>query len=94
MWAHKDKTVSKNILKVEKLLKEVTLWIHPEGPVGGSLYLRPEDGHNTAELPVDILKQDDPFVVLKSNIGEDIRFYNPASIIRAIYPQSNKIVAE
>lgn len=83
--------VSKNILKIDKLLKEVTLWVHPEGPVSGSLFVQPEDEKKAAEAPDDVLNQDTPFVVLKSNLGDDVRFYNRAAIVRATYPdrQSN-----
>lgn len=80
--------MSKNILKINKLLKEVTLWVHPEGPVSGSLFLEPDDSHKTAEAPEDVLNQEAPFVVLKSNLDDSVRFYNRASIIRANYPDS------
>lgn len=86
--------MSNNVLKINKLLKEVTLWIHPEGPVIGSLFLQPQDENETGEVPEDVLNQDDPFVVLKSDTIEDIRFYSRSSIVRATYSGNSKDAAD
>ncbi|MDH5180800.1 MAG: hypothetical protein OEZ39_13105 [Gammaproteobacteria bacterium] len=77
--------MSEKIFKIQKLLKEVTLWIHPEGPVSGSLFLRPEDGNTAAEIPDDVLNQEAAFLVMKSNLDGEIRFYNRHAIVRAVY---------
>jgi hypothetical protein len=74
-------------LKIPKKLKRVTLWIHPEGRVIGSLFLHLQNKYaNGEETPRDILNHPAPFIVLQREDPDEIRFYNRASIVRVEYP--------
>lgn len=78
------------ILKIPKRLKQVMLWIHPEGQVIGSLFLREQSmEHTGCEKPLEVLNQDQPFIVLKRDDPDDLRFYNRASIIRIEYEEAS-----
>lgn len=73
-------------LKIEKKLKEVTLWIHPEGVVLGQLFVRPQSPDSaTEEDPAEVLNTPAPFIVLRREPPESIRFYNKNSIVRVEY---------
>ncbi len=73
-------------LKVSKKLCAVTLWVHPVGRVVGSLFLREQENNdNTAEQPVDVLNQCDPFLVFKVDDPDELRFYNVKSVTRVEY---------
>lgn len=77
-------------LKIPKTLREVTLWVHPEGKVVGSLFLRQHSvNHAGSEEPLEVLNQPQPFVVLQRTAPEELRFYNRASIIRLEYAGTN-----
>lgn len=78
---------SKN-LKIDKTLRPLTLWIHPEGRVTGSIFVQPEVDNDRGEKPADVLNMDAPFLVLQKQDPEEIRFYNRSAIIRAEYPKS------
>ena len=74
------------ILKVPKQLKEVTLWVHPEGRVKGSLFLLEHSpNHAGSETPLEMLNQGEIFIVFKREQPEEIRFYNLRSLIRVEY---------
>lgn len=78
--------MTNEILKVPKKLKPVTLWVHPEGRVRGSLYLREQSpDHAGPEQPLEVLNQCNPFVVIKREEPDELRFYNMRSIIRVEY---------
>jgi hypothetical protein len=82
-------------LKIEKKLKEVTLWVHPEGKVVGFLYVRPQSPESAQEEePSEILNGPQPFVVLQREAPEGIRFYNKNSIVRVDYtrPEGNSLL--
>jgi hypothetical protein len=73
-------------LRVRKALHRVHLWIHPEGRVSGALYVRehsPE--HAGREQPFEVVNEDVPFLVVRRNQPEELRFYNKASVIRVEY---------
>lgn len=73
-------------LKIPKSLREVTLWVHPEGRVIGSLFLRQQSIHHAGEEePREVLNQDRPFLVLQRDTPDELRFYNRAAIIRVEY---------
>ena len=75
-----------DILKVPKQLKNVTLWVHPEGRVQGALYLREQSpDHAGPEQPLEVLNQCQAFVVIKREDPDQLRFYNTRSIIRVEY---------
>ena len=81
-------------LKVPKILKEVVLWVHPEGRVVGALYLRKQSAHHAgAELPFEALNQPDPFIVFRCDNSSQLRFYNRRTIIRVEYPGRDPQVA-
>jgi hypothetical protein len=74
-------------LKVPKTEKRVTLWVHPEGRVVGSLFLHTQSmNHAGPQEPLETLNQDDAFLVLKREQPDELRFYNRASIVRVEYP--------
>ncbi len=73
-------------LKIPKNLRKVTLWIHPEGRVVGSLFLRPQSSRASGEEePVEALNTLDPFVVVKIEQPDELRFYNKNSVLRVEY---------
>lgn len=72
-------------LKIAKTLQQVSLWIHPEGLVQGSLYLSVGENEQPVEDPLTVLNRDWPFLVLKRSNPNEIRFYNRNSIIRVEY---------
>jgi len=86
----RDEGVSmhRDLLKIPKKLKQVTLWVHPEGRVVGSLFLRPL-GPNVPreEEPSDVLNTTDPFLVLKRHNPDELRFYNKSSVVRVEYEE-------
>ena len=74
------------LLKVPKSLKEVTLWVHPEGQVVGSIFLRNHSvSHAGKEQPLEAFNRPEPFIVLKRSGPDELRFYNRKSIIRVEY---------
>lgn len=78
--------MSTEILKVPKLKQKVSLWVHPEGQVVGSIFvLEQSPDHAGPEEVVDVLNQELPFIVLQKDKPEELRFYNRNSIIRAEY---------
>lgn len=78
--------MSKHVLKVPKTLKGVKLWVHPEGPVLGALFLH-EHSPNRAgpEDPAEVLNRESPFVAVRREAPEELRFYNRSAIIRVEY---------
>lgn len=81
--------------KVPKKLKPVTLWVHPEGRVRGALYLREQSPeHAGAEEPLEVLNQCKPFVVIRREEPDELRFYNMRSIIRLEYEADHESAAQ
>lgn len=81
-------------LKIDKTLRPITLWIHPEGQVTGSIFVQPEMKARRGENPDDVLNHDSPFLVLQRQEPEEICFYSRSSIIRAEYPKSDTDIPE
>jgi len=78
--------VNSETLKVPKQLHTVTLWVHPEGRVVGSLFLREHSpDHAGRERPLEVLNQCSSFLVFKIKAPDELRFYNIKSIIRLEY---------
>ena len=78
--------MTNDILRVPKKLTPVALWVHPEGRVLGSLFLREQSpNHAGAEQPLEILNQPEPFLVFRRENPLELRFYNKRSIIRVEY---------
>lgn len=78
-------------LKIAKALRQVAMWVHPEGRVTGSIYVTIGEENGTQEDPSYVLNEDSPFLVLKRQENEEVRFYNRASIVRVEY-EDNKPV--
>lgn len=75
-------------LKIPKRLKQVTLWVHPEGRVVGYLFLRPQSVNMAGEEePLEVLNHSDPFLVLKREDPDELRFYHKASVIWVEYDE-------
>lgn len=82
------------LLKVPKVSREVTLWVHPEGRVLGSIYLREQSvNHAGQETPLEALNHPEPFIALKRHNPDQLRFYNRKSIIRVEYDGKDYQVA-
>ena len=79
--------MSKPSFKVEKALKQVSMWVHPEGLVQGALFVRVDNTDEGEEEPRTVLNTHDPFCVLKRENPDEIRFYNRSSIIRVEYDE-------
>lgn len=78
-----------DILKVPKKLRPVTLWVHPEGRVIGSIYLRIQSPHHAgSEQPLEALNACESFLVFNRDEPAELRFYNIKSVIRVEYPIS------
>jgi hypothetical protein len=76
----------RDLLKIPKTLKEVRLWVHPEGRIIGSLFVRTQSTSMAREEePVELLNRPEPFVVLHVGERETVRFYNKASVVRVEY---------
>ena len=74
-------------LRIPKTQKTVTMWVHPEGPVVGSVFLSIHaKGGMESETPAEVLNDAAPFLVLyREDLGEP-RFYNKRSIVRVQHP--------
>ena len=87
--------MSNKILKIKKAEKDIKLWVHPEGQVLGSLFLKEDnEGKSDNEQPLEVLNRANPFLVLKRTSPDEIRFYNRASIIRVEYETSGAKAVE
>jgi hypothetical protein len=81
--------VENDILKVPKKLRPVTLWVHPEGRVIGSIYLRIQSPHHAgSEQPLEALNACESFLVFNRDEPAELRFYNIKSVIRVEYTTS------
>lgn len=80
--------MSQSSFKVEKALKQVSMWVHPEGLVQGALFVRVDEAEQDEEEPRTVLNTHDPFCVLKRENPDEIRFYNRSSIIRVEYDEA------
>lgn len=84
-----------SILKINKTPHQVRLWVHPEGLVVGSLFLKQDDAEQQPEeSPNEVINQADPFVVLRREQPDEVRFYNRSSIIRVEYAASENDIED
>jgi len=75
--------MSNEYYKILKRQEPVTLWVHPDGPVKGMLYLQQRsDRSERAEQPIEVLNRDVPFVVLHCENPAETRFYGKRAIVR------------
>ncbi len=73
-------------LKIPKIKRQVSMWVHPEGQVIGSLFLREQSvNHAGMEEPIEVLNKDKAFIVLDREDDEQVCFYNRNAIIRLEY---------
>ena len=86
--------MSSSSLKINKTLRPITLWVHPEGQVMGSIFVQPEMDNASGEDPEDVLNHDSPFLVLQRQEPEEICFYSRSSIIRAEYTKPDDNITE
>lgn len=78
-------------LKVPKKLRSISLWVHPEGRVLGGIYVREQSANYAGEeQPLEILNQAEPFLVVKRQAPDELRFYNKRSIIRVEYERESE----
>lgn len=73
-------------LKIPKKPQPVTLWVHPEGCVVGSIFLHfPDPESNRGEQPLDVINEPTDFMVIRRDDPEGLRFYNKCAIVRLEY---------
>ena len=88
----KGASTSTDTLKIPKSLRAVSLWVHPEGRVLGSLFLREHScDHAGQENPSEVLNCKDDFVIIKRDDPDELRFYNKSSIIRVEYNEEQPL---
>lgn len=84
-------TVKNDNLKIPKKLFSVTLWVHPEGRVKGSLFLRYQSpDYGGTEQPLDLLNRCEAFLVFMIDSSNELRFYNIKSVIRVEYQENDE----
>ena len=71
-------------LKIAKALRQVSMWVHPEGLVTGSIFVTTGQDDGSQEDPSYVLNDTSPFLVLQRENNE-LRFYNRAAIVRVEY---------
>ncbi len=78
--------MSAEFFKVPKRERSVSLWVHPEGRVLGSVFVREQSLHHSGEeTPAELFNQAETFVVVhREELGE-YRFYSKSSIVRLEY---------
>jgi len=83
--------MTKDFFKVPKQEKAVELWVHPEGKVLGSLFVREQSLHHVGqESPAELMSQTEPFVVIHRDDLNEFRFYNKSSIVRIEYTDAKE----
>jgi len=75
--------------KILKRQEPVTLWVHPDGPVRGMLYVQERsDRSERAEEPIEVLNREQPFVVLHCQDPAETRFYGKRAIVRVHHEEN------
>jgi hypothetical protein len=69
-------------LRIAKTLRQVNMWVHPEGLVKGAIFVTVGEDNTTQEDPRYVLNADKPFLVLYRQDPEEVRFYNRSAIVR------------
>jgi len=73
-----------DLFKVAKQERQLELWIHPQGRVLGSVFIREKSElHDGEESPLDLFNQPESFLVIHREDLAEFRFYNKSSIVRA-----------
>jgi hypothetical protein len=79
-------------LSIPKSRRSVSLWVHPEGRVVGSIFLvKGHEENQDAEAPHDVMNAASPFIAVELDAGGELRFYNKNSIIRIEYSEQETI---
>jgi hypothetical protein len=79
-------------LRIPKKLKQLTLWVHPHGQVVGSVFLNIHSKRSRGgESVIEALNLEEPFIVVKQNEPDEVRFYNKSAIIRVEYERDDPI---
>ncbi|MDZ7747691.1 MAG: hypothetical protein U5K43_01695 [Halofilum sp. (in: g-proteobacteria)] len=75
--------MSNESYRIQKREEPVTLWVHPDGPVKGKLYLQEQsDRGERPEHPVEIMNTDVPFIVVHCEDPDETRFYGKRAVVR------------
>jgi len=69
-------------------MRQVKMWIHPEGLVNGSIFVTVGADATPEEEPAQVLNDNTPFLVMRTGKNNDVRFYNRNSIVRVEYESS------
>lgn len=81
-------------LRIAKALRQVNMWVHPEGLVKGAIFVTVGEDQATQEDPRYVLNADKPFLVLYRENPDEVRFYNRSAIVRVEFedkkPKDNK----
>ena len=80
-----EKVVKNKPLKIAKALRQVNMWVHPEGLVTGSIFVTIGEDDDSREDPSYVLNDTSPFLVLQREKPDELRFYNRASIVRVVH---------
>ena len=72
-------------LRIAKTLRQVNMWVHPEGLVKGAIFVTLGEDNTTQEDPRYVLNADKPFLVLYRQTPDEMRFYNRSAIVRVEY---------
>jgi hypothetical protein len=85
--------VATDSLKIQKIKRRVSMWVHPEGQVIGSLFLREQSvNYGGVEEPIEVLNKENAFIVLDREETGQIRFYNRNAIVRVEYKENSPAV--
>ncbi len=69
--------------RISKGEHEATLWVHPEGRVLASLFLHLNDARESGhEEPIELINGPAPFIVVRCNGTDELRFYSKRAIVR------------
>lgn len=78
-------------LRIAKALRQVNMWVHPEGLVKGAIFVTVGEDNTTQEDPRYVLNADKPFLVLYRENPDEVRFYNRSAIVRVEYEGTKPI---
>jgi len=83
--------VAKKPLRIAKALRQVSMWVHPEGLVKGAIYVTVGEDSTSQEDPRYVLNAEKPFLVLYRQNPDEVRFYNRSSIVRVEYEDKKPV---
>lgn len=83
--------MSDDSYKIIKRAEPATLWVHPDGPVRGALYVQQQsDVADRPEQPLEVLNREQPFVVVHLQESDEVRFYGKRAIVRVHHRPSEE----